>query len=68
MEGLRQKIDGLDSKLADPGLYDDAPQEAVALGQAREKLKGELDAAEEIWLEASESYEAAAGESHNSAT
>ena len=60
MERLRKAIGVLDAKLADPTLYDRAPQDAVTFGRDRDRLKRELDQAEEAWLAASEAYEAAA--------
>ena len=60
MDRLRKAIAVLDTKLADPTLYDRAPQDAVTFGRDRDTLRRDLDRAEEEWLAASEAYEAAA--------
>jgi len=60
MEALQAKLAKLDEKLADPALYDDAPDKAREYARLRGELAKELEQAEEDWLAASEEYEAAA--------
>jgi ATP-binding cassette subfamily F protein 3 len=50
----------LETALADPGIYDtDARARLQELLQKQETLRGQMDAAEAAWLEASEALEAA---------
>ncbi len=58
---LSDKIAALDEKLADPQLYQRAPEEAKDIARKRGELAKALEEAEEAWLAASQSYEAAAG-------
>ncbi len=53
------EIAKLDAKLEDPGLYTKDPAKAASLSKARADWVRAREAAEETWLEASESYEAA---------
>lgn len=59
INALSAQIDALDLKLADPGLYERDPDQAQDLGRERGRLSKALGVAEESWLEASETYEAA---------
>jgi ATP-binding cassette subfamily F protein 3 len=62
METLRAKLAKVDDALADPALYDRAPDKARDYARQRGELAKELERAEEDWLTASEAYEAAAAE------
>lgn len=62
MEALQTKLAKLDDKLADPALYDTAPDKARDYARRRGELAKELEHAEEDWLAASEAYERAAAE------
>jgi len=62
METLQSKLARLDDALADPTLYDAAPDKARQYARKRGELAKELEQAEEDWLAASEAYEAAAAE------
>ena len=59
---LRAKLAKLDDKMADPAFYDEAPAKARDYARLRGELAKELEQAEEDWLAASETYEAAAAE------
>ncbi|MFP3921994.1 MAG: ABC-F family ATP-binding cassette domain-containing protein [Dichotomicrobium sp.] len=60
MEALRTRLAKLDDELADPALYDRAPDKARDYARQRGELAKELEQAEEDWLAASETYENAA--------
>ena len=60
METLQSKLAKLDAKLAEPALYDEAPEKAQQYARLRGELAKELEQAEEDWLAASEAYERAA--------
>ncbi len=62
MEKIRARIEEIDSRLADPALYATDPDRAGRLARSRSELVAELARSEEVWLELSESYEAALGE------
>ncbi len=59
METLQAKLAKLDEKLADPALYDGAPERARDYARLRGELAKELEQVEEDWLAASEAYETA---------
>jgi ATP-binding cassette subfamily F protein 3 len=56
---LSESIAKIDKALADPDLYTRAPQKAQQLSLERGQRAKELEAAEEAWLMAGESYETA---------
>jgi len=56
---LTESIARIDAALADPDLYTRDPQKAQQLSQERGQRAKELEAAEDAWLIAGESYEAA---------
>ncbi len=66
MDALQSKLAKLDEALADPGLYDRAPDKAQHYARKRGELAKELEQAEDDWLAANEAYEAAAA--HGTAT
>ncbi|MXN65836.1 ATP-binding cassette domain-containing protein [Stappia sp. GBMRC 2046] len=49
--GLEKKLSSLQSRMDDPDLYSREPQKFARLSDEITKLQGELDAAEEQWLE-----------------
>lgn len=62
MEKQSALIAKLDDALADPSLYERDPAKATSLNKDRADAVKALEAAEEVWLEASETYEAAQAE------
>ncbi|MCP4935962.1 MAG: ABC-F family ATP-binding cassette domain-containing protein [bacterium] len=59
METLSGKIEVLDVKLGEAGLYDNDPDKANELAVERGRFTAELVKAEETWISASEAYEKA---------
>ena len=60
---IEQIIAKLDAELADPKLYERAPEKAKVMIQARANAAGELAKVEEQWLELSARYEKGMGNS-----
>ncbi|QPC44721.1 ABC-F family ATP-binding cassette domain-containing protein [Kaustia mangrovi] len=59
MAKIRREIEALDERLADPSLYETAPEDARAAAYEHGRLAKQLEDAEEEWLEASTELEAA---------
>ncbi len=59
---LQKQIQDLDRRLADPALYDRAPEDSAKLAKSRADAVRALAAAEEAWLALSADYEAAGTE------
>ncbi|MBX3575679.1 MAG: ABC-F family ATP-binding cassette domain-containing protein [Rhizobiaceae bacterium] len=57
MERLRKRIDGIETKLADPQLYEKQPKAASDLAKERSDLSTALASHEETWLSLSAEYE-----------
>jgi ATP-binding cassette, subfamily F, member 3 len=62
IEALRRQIASIETALADGGIYQLNPERAQALARERGKLVAAREAAEIVWLAASEAYEAALAE------
>ena len=59
MASFQRDLSRIDVALSAPGLFEKDPARGAALSKDRAALQQHLSAAEERWLEASESYEAA---------
>ena len=57
MEKLQQQIAKLDQTLADPALYQEAPERAAACAREQAELRAELETVEADWLAAMEALE-----------
>jgi len=57
VEQLSEKIESLESQLADPAIYTEAPAKAAELAKEQGVLSAELEAFEEEWMELSELLE-----------
>ena len=58
IEKLREQIQAIETKLADPALYEDDPAGAGQLAKERSEFTRRLAEAEEEWLVSTETYEA----------
>ena len=56
---LRVEIDKIDAQLADPKVYNGAPERIIALGKDKARFGSDLKALEESWLELSAELEEA---------
>jgi ATP-binding cassette subfamily F protein 3 len=56
---LKVEIDKIDALLADPKVYNGAPERVIALGKDKARFGAELEALEEKWLELSTELEEA---------
>jgi ATP-binding cassette subfamily F protein 3 len=63
LEKLGARHTALEAQLADPTLYNDAPDRAVALNREKSDIEKKIAAAEESWLTAHEALENAGVES-----
>ena len=59
IERLRQRIGAIESRLADPALYEKEPGKAADLTKERGELAGKLSVQEDRWLALSAEYEEA---------
>jgi ATP-binding cassette subfamily F protein 3 len=59
MERLAAQAETLETRLADPALYDGPPEKVTALQKDLARARGDLEKAEEAWLAAQEDLEAA---------
>ena len=57
MEKLQQQIAKLDQTLADPALYQEAPERAADCAREQAELRAELEGVEADWLAAMEALE-----------
>src|SRR5690606_27841536 len=56
---LKTEIDKIEAQLADPAVYNGAPDRLIALGKDKARFSSDLEAIEEKWLELSAELEEA---------
>ena len=56
---LRTELEKIEAILADPKVYDGAPERVIMLGKDKARFSADIEAAEERWLALSEELEAA---------
>ena len=59
MTRLGRELSKVEARLADPKLYEGAPEDAIALGKDKARFADEIAALEETWIEKSGELEAA---------
>ena len=59
LERATRMLADIDRELSEPGLFEDDPDHAVALGKDRARCAERIEALEERWMEALEAYEVA---------
>ncbi|WP_323014488.1 ABC-F family ATP-binding cassette domain-containing protein [Devosia sp.] len=59
MDRLRTELDKVEARLADPEVYNGAPEQVIALGRDKSRFATDLAGAEEQWLALSAELEAA---------
>ncbi|ODT79903.1 MAG: glycosyl transferase family 1 [Pelagibacterium sp. SCN 64-44] len=59
MDRLRNELDKVEARLADPEVYNGAPEKVIALGRDKSRFATDLAGAEEQWLALSAELEAA---------
>jgi len=59
MDRLRSELDKVEAKLADPEVYNGAPEKVIVLGRDKARFTTDLASAEEQWLALSAELEAA---------
>jgi ATP-binding cassette subfamily F protein 3 len=59
IERLKAELGKVNTRLEDPGLYNGAPDEAIALGKDKARFESDIAAAEDLWLHKSTELEEA---------